>query len=99
MRQFAGTGDLVIYQRNMKAKRYLPRCLCVWVIGVGKCWTSVAIKRDVKATFLLQYRSMQWAQSRGCSYFDFRTIPQVLEPGEEMWGVYEFKKGFGGSHV
>jgi lipid II:glycine glycyltransferase (peptidoglycan interpeptide bridge formation enzyme) len=39
---------------------------------------------------------MQWAQSRGCNYFDFRTIPQVLEPGEEMWGVYEFKRGFGG---
>ena len=35
-------------------------------------------------------------KARGCSYFDFRTIPEILEPGEEMWGVYEYKKGFGG---
>jgi hypothetical protein len=26
----------------------------------------------------------------------FRTIPEVLDPNEEMWGIYEFKKGFGG---
>jgi peptidoglycan pentaglycine glycine transferase (the first glycine) len=25
-----------------------------------------------------------------------RAIPEVLEPAEEMWGVYHFKKGFGG---
>ena len=53
-------------------------------------------KRNLKPTYLLQYRCIQWAKSRGCSYFDFRTIPEILEPGEEMWGVYEYKKGFGG---
>ncbi len=53
-------------------------------------------KRNLKPTYLLQYRCIQWAQSRGCNYFDFRTIPEILEPGEEMWGVYEYKKGFGG---
>jgi lipid II:glycine glycyltransferase (peptidoglycan interpeptide bridge formation enzyme) len=36
------------------------------------------------------------ASVKGCSYFDFRTIPEVLEPGQEMWGVYEYKRGFGG---
>jgi lipid II:glycine glycyltransferase (peptidoglycan interpeptide bridge formation enzyme) len=39
---------------------------------------------------------LQWAKESGCIYFDFRTIPEVLEPGEEMWGVYHCKKGFGG---
>lgn len=47
-------------------------------------------------THLLQYRCLQWAKERGCTYFDFRAIPEVLESGEEMWGVYHFKKGFGG---
>src|SRR5260370_3482401 len=64
------------------------------------CWDMVGAssesKRRLKPTYLLQYRCFQWAKARGCSYFDFRTIPEVLEPGEEMWGVYEFKKGFSG---
>lgn len=97
MRQFAGTGDLVIYLAEHEGEPIAAKML----VRFGNwCWemfgASVPVKRDVKATFLLQYRSMQWAQLRGCSYFDFRTIPQVLEPGEEMWGVYEFKRGFGG---
>jgi peptidoglycan pentaglycine glycine transferase (the first glycine) len=64
------------------------------------CWdmfgASANNKRNLKAMYLLQYRCIQWAKARGCSYFDFRTIPEVLQPGEEMWGVYEYKKGFGG---
>jgi lipid II:glycine glycyltransferase (peptidoglycan interpeptide bridge formation enzyme) len=47
-------------------------------------------------THLLQFRCLQWAKEHGCTHFDFRTIPEVLSPGEEMWGVYHFKKGFGG---
>jgi peptidoglycan pentaglycine glycine transferase (the first glycine) len=97
VRQFAGTGDLVIYLAEHEGEAIAAKML----VRLGDwCWemfgASANVKRDVKATFLLQYRSMQWAQSRGCSYLDFRTIPQVLEPGEEMWGVYEFKRGFSG---
>src|SRR6266568_1340372 len=64
------------------------------------CWdlygASSNNKRNLKPTYLLQYRCFEWAKARGCNYFDFRAIPEVLEPGEEMWGVYEFKQGFGG---
>ena len=35
--------------------------------------------------------------ARRASYYDWRTIPDVLEPGEELYGVYEFKRGFGGA--
>ncbi len=97
VRQFAGTGDLVVYLAEHEGEAIAAKML----VRFGDwCWemfgASANVKRDLRATFLLQYRSMQWAQSRGCSYFDFRTIPQILEPGEEMWGVYEFKRGFGG---
>jgi lipid II:glycine glycyltransferase (peptidoglycan interpeptide bridge formation enzyme) len=64
------------------------------------CWDMFGAtshnKRNLKPAYLLQYRCFQWAQARGCSFFDFRTIPEILEAGEEMWGVYEYKKGFGG---
>jgi peptidoglycan pentaglycine glycine transferase (the first glycine) len=55
------------------------------------CWdmfgASSNNKRNLKPTYLLQYRCIQWARERSCTYFDFRTIPEILEPGEEMWGV------------
>jgi peptidoglycan pentaglycine glycine transferase (the first glycine) len=64
------------------------------------CWDmfggSTNSKRNLKATYLIQYRCFLWAKEQGCTYFDFRAIPNILKPGEEMWGVYEFKKGFSG---
>ena len=39
---------------------------------------------------------MRWVKRHGADYYDWRTIPDVLKPGEELYGVYEFKRGFGG---
>src|SRR5215469_18760805 len=55
-----------------------------------------AKRAGLNESYLLQYHCFAWAKMQGCTHFDFRTIPEVLEPGEEMWGIYEFKKGFGG---
>jgi lipid II:glycine glycyltransferase (peptidoglycan interpeptide bridge formation enzyme) len=52
--------------------------------------------RGFPKTHILQYRCIQWAKSKGCSFFDFRTIPESLDGNEEMYGVYHYKKGFGG---
>jgi peptidoglycan pentaglycine glycine transferase (the first glycine) len=97
LRQFAGTNDAVLYLAEHEGEAIATKML----IRFGDwCWdlygASSNSKRNLKPTYLLQYRCFQWAKARGCSYFDFRAIPEVLEPGEEMWGVYEFKKGFGG---
>jgi lipid II:glycine glycyltransferase (peptidoglycan interpeptide bridge formation enzyme) len=97
LRTFAAKGDAVLYLAEHEGEPLAAKML----IRFGDwCWdmfgASSNNKRNLKATYLLQYRCFQWAQSKGCSYFDFRTIPEVLEPGEEMWGVYEYKKGFGG---
>lgn len=97
LRQFASKGDAVLYLAEHEGEAIAAKML----IRFGDwCWdmfgASSNSKRNLKPTYLLQYRCIQWAKSRGCSYFDFRTIPEILEPGEEMWGVYEYKKGFGG---
>lgn len=97
LRQFADKGDAVLYLAEHEGQAIAAKML----IRFGDwCWdmfgATADIKRNLKPAYLLQYRCIQWAQARGCSYFDFRTIPEVLEPGEEMWGVYEYKKGFGG---
>src|SRR5260370_229905 len=53
-------------------------------------------QRNLMPNHLLQWTAMQWARSHGCWYYNFRGIPEVLEEGEELWGVYVFKRGFGG---
>lgn len=97
LRQFAAKGDAILYLAEHEGEAVAAKML----IRFGDwCWdmfgASSNNKRNLKPTYLLQYRCIQWAKEKGCSYFDFRTIPEVLEPGEEMWGVYEYKKGFGG---
>lgn len=96
-RQFSDKGDVVLYLAEHEGEAIAAKVL----IRFGDwCWDMFGAtsnnKRNLKAAYLLQYRCFQWAQAKGCSYFDFRTIPEILEPGEEMWGVYEYKKGYGG---
>lgn len=52
--------------------------------------------RERMPNHLLQWNGMQWAKSKGCWYYNFRGIPDILEEGQELWGVYVFKRGFGG---
>ncbi len=97
LRHFAAQGDAVLFLAEHEGEAIAAKML----IRFGDwCWDMFGAtsnsKRNLKPAYLLQYRCFQWAQARGCSFFDFRTIPEILEPGEEMWGVYEYKKGFGG---
>lgn len=61
--------------------------------------------REVMAPYLLQWEAMQWARSRGCVEYDLWGIPDADEAALEsqfpsrkdgLWGVYRFKRGFGG---
>lgn len=52
--------------------------------------------REKMPNHLLQWTGIQWAKARGCQFYNFRGIPEILEEGQEMWGVYLFKRGFGG---
>ena len=97
LRHFASKGDAVLYLAEHEGEPLAAKML----IRFGDwCWdmfgATADTKRNLKAAYLLQYRCFLWAKEKGCSYFDFRTIPEILEPGEEMWGVYQYKQGFGG---
>jgi lipid II:glycine glycyltransferase (peptidoglycan interpeptide bridge formation enzyme) len=60
--------------------------------GAG-CWdmfgATAEAHRNLKPGYLLHWKTFLWAKEQGCSLYDFRGIPEVLEPGEEMWNVYE----------
>ncbi len=55
--------------------------------------------RKLRPNYLLQWECMRWCKAHGAEQYDWRTIPDPdkLKPGEELYGVYEFKRGFGGA--
>jgi lipid II:glycine glycyltransferase (peptidoglycan interpeptide bridge formation enzyme) len=65
-------------------------------------------QRQLMAPYLVQWAAIRWAQSRGSCCYDLWGIPDAdpasLETGFEqrqdgLWGVYRFKRGFGGRYV
>ena len=61
--------------------------------------------RDHMPTYLLQWEAMRWARARGCTVYDLWGVPdadentleaQFTTRSDGLWGVYRFKRGFGG---
>jgi lipid II:glycine glycyltransferase (peptidoglycan interpeptide bridge formation enzyme) len=61
--------------------------------------------RHLMPTYLLQWRAMIWAKEQGCSEYDLWGVPDenyetlesnFLDRHDDLWGVYRFKRGFGG---
>jgi lipid II:glycine glycyltransferase (peptidoglycan interpeptide bridge formation enzyme) len=64
--------------------------------------------RDKMPNHALQWEAMRWARQLGCTSYDLWGIPdedeaaleaQYLERNDGLWGVYRFKRGFGGRVV
>ncbi len=64
--------------------------------------------REKMPTHLLQWEAMRWARSLGCAEYDLWGVPDEEEDRLEaefahrqdgLWGVYRFKRGFGGRLV
>jgi lipid II:glycine glycyltransferase (peptidoglycan interpeptide bridge formation enzyme) len=85
----------------------------VFVFAIGtRAWyfygASSSIKRNLMASYGVQWEAIQWAKRRGCTVYDLWGIPDegedVLEAQFEqrddgLWGVYGFKRGWGGKIV
>ena len=63
------------------------------------------LERNRMPTYLLQWEAIRWAKARGCEEYDLWGVPdeneETLEAQFEsrhdgLWGVYRFKRGFGG---
>jgi lipid II:glycine glycyltransferase (peptidoglycan interpeptide bridge formation enzyme) len=83
---------------------------------------SSSHKRNLMATYLLQWEAISRAREQGMQRYDFWAVPPELAPeadalaesdgsadklppfrehesGADLWGVYRFKRGFGGKLV
>jgi lipid II:glycine glycyltransferase (peptidoglycan interpeptide bridge formation enzyme) len=65
-------------------------------------------ERNRMPTYLLQWEAMRWAKRNGCQTYDLWGVPDQPEPvleetfldrSDGLWGVYRFKRGFGGEVV
>ena len=74
-----------------------------------KAWyfygASSSRHRNRMPNHLLQWEAMRWAKDRGCAAYDLWGIPDedeatleanFTERHDGLWGVYRFKRGFGG---
>jgi lipid II:glycine glycyltransferase (peptidoglycan interpeptide bridge formation enzyme) len=66
-----------------------------WNLHSGS--SGLPAHRKLRPNYLLQWECMRWVKAQSARYYDWRTIPDILEPGQELYGVYEFKRGFGGA--
>jgi lipid II:glycine glycyltransferase (peptidoglycan interpeptide bridge formation enzyme) len=56
-------------------------------------------KRNLMATYLLQWQAMRDAKEAGCTRYDLFGIPPNNDPNHPMAGLYQFKTGFGGTII
>lgn len=64
--------------------------------------------RNLMPTYLLQWEAICWAKQQGCTTYDLWGIPnadietlenEFMHRQDGLWGVYRFKRGFGGCVV
>lgn len=55
--------------------------------------------RNLMPNYLLQWTMIQWALEKGCRIYDFRGVSGDLSEDNPLYGLYKFKKGFGGDFV
>jgi peptidoglycan pentaglycine glycine transferase (the first glycine) len=85
--------------------------LVAFAFGDTACYmygASSSEHRNRMPTYPLQWEAMLWARERGCHTYDLWGVPDRdeadLEAGfsqrsDGLWGVYRFKRGFGGRVV
>jgi peptidoglycan pentaglycine glycine transferase (the first glycine) len=75
----------------------------VYLVGA-----SASKKRKLMASYGVQWEGIRWAQERACTRYDMWGVPdedpdtleaQFKERSDGMWGVYRFKRGWGGDVV
>ncbi|MBI5669968.1 MAG: peptidoglycan bridge formation glycyltransferase FemA/FemB family protein [Chloroflexi bacterium] len=85
----------------------------IMVFAIGKAaWylygASSEVKRNLMAAYGVQWAAIQWAKARGCTMYDMWGIPdedevtleaQFQQRSDGLWGVYGFKRGWGGQIV
>ena len=52
--------------------------------------------REKMAPHLIQWEAIRWAKEQGCKVYDMWGAPDQFDESDSLWGVYRFKRGYGG---
>ena len=70
------------------------------MISGDKAWylygASSNRHRNLMPNYLIQWEMIRWAREQGCTLYDFRGVSGDLNEDNPLYGLYRFKKGFGG---
>lgn len=81
----------------------IPIAVAMPILYGNKVWYlyggSKTIYRNLMPTYLLQWEMIKWAISNNCDTYDFRGVTGYDNLESPQYGVYRFKKGFGGEVV
>lgn len=56
-------------------------------------------RRNLQASYAIQWEMIRWAKGSGCHIYDFRGIAGDIDPENPLYGLYRFKDGFGAKIV
>jgi lipid II:glycine glycyltransferase (peptidoglycan interpeptide bridge formation enzyme) len=89
-----GPGGTVLVARH--AGEPLAAALVIVYRGTAHLRTlpSSRRQRELPATHLLVWDAMRWAKTQGCTAFDLDGYNVTAAPGDPLWGVNQFKRGF-----
>ena len=92
-------GEAVLY---MAYYEDTPVAGTIGVFSGGKGWylygASSNHHRNVMPNYLLQWEMVRTALERHCVFYDFRGVPGKVREEDPLYGLYRFKKGFGGTY-
>lgn len=104
--QGVGKFLLAIYQDTILAG------IMVFILGTkAYCMYAASSNahRELMPTYLLHWEGIRWAHTQGCASYDYCGIPDEVgqdpdshkheDRHDGLWGVYRFKRGFGGQVV
>lgn len=58
-----------------------------------------SIRSQANPNQLMHWEIIKWAKRTGNRIYDFQGIPEKISQSDPLWGVYLFKRGFGGEYV
>ncbi len=91
-----GEGLLAEVDGEAVAGAFIPRF-------AGRAWyfhgMSRPVHRNRMPTYLVQWEAMRRAKAAGCQVYDMWGAPTVFTEDDPLWGVWRFKRGFGGQVV
>jgi peptidoglycan pentaglycine glycine transferase (the first glycine) len=104
--QFAPSGRCVLLIATFQGT---PLAGVMVLRQADRAWyfygASNNLERQRMPAYLLQFEAMKWAGTHGCTQYDLWGVPDADEVTLEnefeqrsdgLWGVYRFKRGFGG---